>query len=92
MSATVADRRVTQPALQHRVKRLRLERLADKIVHTGRQTRVMVTTPGIGRYRNDRQRAQSGPLAQLAGGGQAIEHRHLHVHEHQVIFFCRQPL
>lgn len=56
------------------------------IVHPGSEAAFAITGHDVGRHRQDRGvLSDVFPLAQQPGGGQAIHHRHLHVHQDQVV-------
>ena len=68
---------------------LQLKGLAHVVVHACGQTRFAVAGHGIGRHGHNGQLTQVQPVADGVRGLQAIEHGHLHVHQHQVIGLWR---
>ena len=58
--------------------------LADMVVHARGQAGFTVGGHRIGRHRHDRQVRVPEVVTDVAGGCQAIHHRHLQVHQHDV--------
>ncbi len=79
----VRSDRHRQPDREQPIKTLRGHRLADVIVHAGRQTAAPVLVKGAGGHRQNRQRGLAGQAADGFGGLHAAHDRHLHVHQHQ---------
>ena len=73
---------VTEPMQQHRIQLHGLHRLGQEVVHAGLQTARAIVVVGVGSHRQDRRVRAAGQRADLAGGIQAVERRHLHVHQH----------
>ncbi len=63
-----------------------IDGLSDVIVHAGGEAALAIASHDVGGHRQDRNVLPDVfPLAQLPGGGQPIHHRHLHVHQDQVV-------
>src|SRR5574343_882044 len=74
-----------QPLEQGGVEQFGVDRLGDVVVHTGFQAGLAVFVEGIGSHGQDRCCQAVGQSADQAGGSQAIEYRHLHVHQDGVV-------
>ena len=74
-----------QPVQQGAVELFGVDRLGDVIVHAGAQAGLAILVEGIGGHREDWRAGVAGQAADQAGGGEAVEHRHLHVHQDQVV-------
>ena len=61
------------------------DRFGHKAVHAGGGAAVAVYLHGVGGHGQDGHGVELAVLADGAGGGQAVHHRHLHVHQHHVI-------
>ena len=62
---------------------VRVDRFRDVVVHAGGETVQAVFIEGIRRHGEDRCRCVSGQGADPAGGFEAVQHRHLDVHQDQ---------
>ena len=77
-------------ALQRRGELLGADRLRDVVVHAGREARLAILGQRVRRHRDDVRAALLRPaLADPARGVEAVELRHLHVHQDDVV---RLPL
>ena len=54
-------------------------------IHAGRQAALAVTAHGMGGHRQYRQVGKTRVCTHLLGGGKAIQHGHLQIHQHQVV-------
>ena len=64
---------------------LRFDGLGHVVVHAGCQAGLAVRRHGVGGHGHNRQIPVLRQFAYLAGGGHAVHHRHLHVHQHHVV-------
>ena len=78
-----------KPAQQGFVKRFRVDRLRDVIVHSRRQIAVAVRRKRIRRHRQDRHRRVARQLPDPARGFESVQARHLDVHQDQVVIAPR---
>ena len=62
-----------------------IDRLRQMVVHPGRKAAFAIPRHGVGGHRHDRQVLQAWQLADLARGGLAVHHRHLHVHQDTIV-------
>ena len=78
-----------QPALEAGVQQVAGDRLGQVVVHARVQAALAVAGHGVGGHGHDRQVAHGGlagfDLAPAAGGRVTVQHRHLAVHQHQVV-------
>ena len=77
-----------QPLLQSRNQSRDFDGLGHVIIHARRPADLLVALHGIGSHGDDRHAVVEHAglrIADLARGRQAIQLRHLHVHQHQVI-------
>src|SRR5207249_6678382 len=83
---THPPRQRTQPLGEQDVKRGHLDRLRDVVVHAGREAALAIARQGGG-GRGDDRRVPRRALARADGGGglQAVELRHLDVHQDEVV-------
>jgi hypothetical protein len=63
-----------------------VDRLAEKVVHAGHQAALARVGEGVGRQGHDghRGRGPVGQRANLARGLDAVDARHVQVHQHQI--------
>ena len=61
-----------------------IDGLADVGIHAGLQAGLPIGTHGVCRYRDDGDVAEFEILPDLPGGGIAIHHRHLDIHQHDI--------
>ena len=73
-----------EPARQDRRQLVHVHRLGDEVADPGIEHLALLLPEYPGAEGDDRQFRQSEPFPDLAGGREAIQHRHLHVHEHRV--------
>ena len=73
------------PAGQGTPQRGRLDGLGNVVIHARSKAALPVGIHGVGGHGDHRQVLQAWVLAQLPGGGLSVHHRHLHVHQHNVI-------
>ena len=79
-SAAAADPR------QRRGQRRRLDRLGQVVVHAGGEAFLAVAGHGVGGQRHDRHPPRRpGQRPDRPRRREAVEHRHLHVHQHDVV-------
>src|ERR1700722_405306 len=79
------------PAIQRLTQFLQAHRLADVVVHSGRQAALPVPIHGVGRQRANGLVAAFALAASNNGGGfETVHIRHLAVHQHQVVFLLLQ--
>ena len=64
---------------------VRVDGFGKVAVHARFQAQVAVAAHGVGRHGQHGQIRPGRVLAQKPGGGQAVHHGHLHVHQHQVV-------
>ena len=83
--------RCGQPSGKHLRQARRFNRLGKIIVHPFAQTSVPVGRHRVGRESDDRN-ARMNRTADKAGGFEAVHHRHLAVHQHQVVASAAGPL
>ena len=63
-----------------------VDQLADIVVHADVQAGFLILRKGVGGHADDRRSAcRAGQSADLAGGLQPIQFRHLHIHQDQVV-------
>ena len=72
-----------RPASQHRVENVGQDGLGEDVVHAGSQYPFPFLDHGVCGQGNDRQIGPAG--ADDAGSGVAIHHRHLEIHQYQVV-------
>ena len=85
-AATVGLPLARQVAAQRLVELLGIEGLGDEAVHPGSGRVLAVLLERVGRERDDRHRASVFPIerADLDRRLEAVEQRHLHVHQHEI--------
>ena len=81
----IAVSSLRQPFDEHRVKRIRIDGLGDKIIHPRLKAGTTVFLERIGRHRQDGNLAAAEQPADGAGGFQSVHFRHLDVHQDEVI-------
>ena len=62
------------------------------VVHPGIEAGLAILGEGVGRHGDDRHRRPPGQGTDLPRGLQALGHRHLHVHQHQVVGGLAHPV
>ena len=82
--AILGHRRPAGQSQQHGHQVVQVEGLADVIVHADCQARFAVGGHGVGGHGDDGQGELPQILADAGGGGVAVHHRHLQVHQHDV--------
>jgi hypothetical protein len=75
---------VCQPAGQQRKETGQRERLAEVVVHPFGQVHLLFVHHGVRRHGDDRQGRKAGQRPDPAGGREAVDDRHLDVHQNQV--------
>ena len=75
-----------QPACEHRTQRKHGVGLGQKRIHAGIETALFITRHGVGSHGDDRQfcTASLRQATDMNGRLQAIHHRHLAIHQHQI--------
>ena len=77
-------RRAPWPALQQGHQLLQVQRFGQHGVHPGIARLLLFLLEHTGRHGNHRQLRQAQLTADGARGAQAVEHGHLHVHQHRI--------
>ena len=80
------------PGEHRRPEIVRFDRFGDVRVHPRREAPIAVRLHRIRRHRDDREVLEARVTADLAGGRHAVHHRHLHVHQHDVVPRSAYPL
>src|SRR5918993_1937967 len=62
-----------------------MDRLGQIVVHPGGEALLAVALHRVRCHRNDRRAARPKALPDQAGGLEAVEFRHLHIHQHDVV-------
>ena len=74
-----------QPFQQRAVEHVRVDWFGDMVVHTGHFACLAVFIKGVGGHGQNGGAFVVGQVANGTCGNQAIHHRHLHIHQDEVI-------
>ena len=74
-----------QPFQDHHIQFVGIDRFGQEVIHPGIQAQRLILGEGIGCHGDNRQFSVFRHGADAAGGLQAIHHRHLHVHQYQIV-------
>ncbi|EXI84556.1 MAG: hypothetical protein AW11_03794 [Candidatus Accumulibacter regalis] len=80
-----------QPAQQRFVELIGAHRLGEVVVHSRVEAASPVLVESVGGDGNDRQQFPSGKPADRPACGEAVDYRHLHVHQHQRVVAAAGP-